>query len=106
MVFVLVLLDSPCIAHIIHRMVETCFNPKLLIPRMHAVAYTCNQHANMNKFAYCMKDIITVDLRTGFFPGAPPHADYSDQNNLLTSFSCLRAEHARGRRQGVQREVH
>ncbi len=79
MFLLFVLLDSPRIAHIIHRMVETCFNPNLLIPRMHAVAYSCNQHANMNNIAFCLKDEMVRTCRR--WQASPTTSDKTSRAN-------------------------
>jgi hypothetical protein len=36
-------LDIACTAHIIHRMVETRFKTEELVPKLHSIAFVCNQ---------------------------------------------------------------
>ena len=93
----IIFMDSPCVAHIIHRMVEKIFGSKALIPKMHALAWTCNRPCNMHSIAHHLKLVVTADLRHNFFPGAAPPNAFAEHTRHVLSFTLLRVEETRGR---------
>ena len=95
----LILLDSPCVAHIIHRAMEVTFTQKELIPNLHAVAFTCGLPANHRALANATQEILQADFATDYFPrSAPPVAAAQHSRNVL-KLTLLRSKDTRGRDQ-------
>lgn len=44
-------LDTPCLAHIVHRVIESTFRLNKLIPCLHSTAFTCSSPANLRLLA-------------------------------------------------------
>jgi hypothetical protein len=91
------LLDFPCKAHIVHRIVEKTFGTVKLIPKLHSVAFSCNPPGNQKAIGKALFAVVKADLEFGFFPRSRPHPSYLEHNRGVLSISLLRSLDTRGR---------
>ncbi len=71
---VVVIIDVQCLGHVAHRIIEATFRSQRLIPRLHAVAWSCAQHAFQAVLQRAVEDIVGSDLERGYFPQCRPPA--------------------------------
>lgn len=54
---VIVLIEGSCIAHILHRELESHFATKSLIPNLYSVAFSCSLPGVVEAIAQTVKDV-------------------------------------------------
>jgi hypothetical protein len=94
---VILLMDGPCVAHVLHREVEHAFDTHKLIPRLYATAWSVSLPSVYSHIVSSLQRIVEDDLAVGFFPGvAPPSRVAQDHSEVLAKMTIMRYTHARG----------
>lgn len=69
---VLVFIDGQCVAHIIHREIESAFALKLLVPNLYATCFCCSLTDTYALVVKELEAVVRADLQTGFHPRLCP----------------------------------
>ena len=87
----IVLLDCPCTAHIIHRIVETTYGTAKLIPQLHSVAYSCGPPANLRAIGKALLDDPRRELGRDTAIEVPlrVHSDFREKLRGMTNQRAL-----------------
>ena len=94
----ILLLDCPCAAHVIHRIIEKTYSTAKLIPQLHSVSYCCGPPGNLKAIGKALFDIVTRDLEAGgFLPHSRPDGSWRAVHQRLLDISLLRSLSTRGR---------
>lgn len=94
----LLLLDLPCVAHILNTISGKAFAKPRLLPKLHSVAFTFNDAARFPTVQLGLAKVVSQDLArgVGWFPGQYPPNEYRQHNAEIISGTLLRHLHTRG----------
>jgi hypothetical protein len=91
------LIDSYCVAHILHRIVEATFRLNELIPSLHATAYTASRLQVYAALVHALRLVVTEDLATDYFPHTEPNPEFQQHSWHIIEMTLLRGGETRGR---------
>ena len=86
----ILLLDSQCIAHILHREIESIFSTKSLIGKLYATSFSVSLPGSFASIYTAIRDIIAEDLSGFFYPGLAPPPGLAGHAERLAHMTLLR----------------
>jgi hypothetical protein len=94
-----VLLDVPCLAHVLNVISSKAFGKHTFVPRLHALSFTFNNPSHFEHVLRALKVIIEHDIAVGvgFFSGQHPPDECSAHSQNVIDATMLRHRHTRGR---------
>jgi hypothetical protein len=95
---VILLVDGPCCAHILHREVEKSFGLHRLIPKLYNTAWSCSLPGVFQAVHSALKRVVGEDLAVNFFPGVAPPEEMqtgAQSSRLLLEMCLLRIKFVR-----------
>ena len=95
---VAIMLDAPCLAHILATIASTTFDKPHMLPRLHSVAFTLNDSGRYTTLQDALQYVVSCDLAVGhgFHLGQRPSADHAAHSRRVLEFSLLRHRHTCG----------
>jgi hypothetical protein len=94
---VILLVDGPCVAHVLHREVEAAFDTHKLIPRLYSTAWSVSLPSFYSNIISALHRIVEDDLSVGFFPGVcSPSRESQEHAANLAELSLVSYKFARG----------